>query len=466
MPYGGIIVEPTRDHSQVLKALPTISGQASQQTTESAKSCRTRDTLNALADHLTGLAYLEGPKTIVFISSGMLLPRRDAPLTSAPGPCEIKTSDYDQVGRATAAARGQFYVIKPDDLVIDSIRRGLVVERGVLRPEPLDPSLSRFKSSDDEQAGLESLAGVTQGTLLRLTPADRTAFARIMRESAGYYLVGFEPRESERNGSYRRVEFDVARAGVKVRSRPNVLIDKGEGKRLALTPHAMLRDGKSYRDLPLRAVALGSPNPGDTKMTIVALVESLDSTATLESAAFGLIDQRGRLVAQWTATARELASRPLMSAGLVAPGRYRLRAAAIDATGRRGAADYEFSAAAVSASGMTMSAMVLGVGFPRSFVPKLQFYGEPTAAGQFEIFGAPETGTLSVAMELATTEDGPALIRVPGVVVVTRDADRRRAIGVIPVGTFGAGDYVMRGVVSLDGRPIGHVSRVLRKAAG
>jgi hypothetical protein len=43
----------------------------------------------------------------------------------------------------------------------------------------------------------------------------------------------------------------------------------------------------------------------------------------LESAAFGLIDQRGRLVAQWTANARELGSLPVTSAGL-ALGRYRL----------------------------------------------------------------------------------------------------------------------------------------------
>ena len=81
MPYGGVLVEPTRDHERVRKVLPTISGQASQQMTDSAKSCRTRDTLNALADHLRGLSHIEGPKTIVFVSSGMLLPRR-GPWTS------------------------------------------------------------------------------------------------------------------------------------------------------------------------------------------------------------------------------------------------------------------------------------------------------------------------------------------------------------------------------------------------
>jgi VWFA-related protein len=371
MPYGGVIVEPTRNHESVLKALPTISGQAPPQTTESDKGWRTRTTLTALADHLRSLAQIEGPKTIIFVSSGMLLPRRDAPLNAAPGPCEIRPVDYDEVGKAAGLARANVYVIRPDDFVIDSAKNAFA-----------DPAASRFRSSDQELAGIESLAGVTEGVLLRLTPTDRSAFARIARESAGYYLVGFEARDSERNGSYRRIEFSVARAGVRVNARRNVIIARAEAKR-AMTPHAMLRDGKAYRDLPLRTNAVASPNPGDAKLKVLAIVEPLDRSAPIEAAAFGLVDARGRLVAQWTASPRELASFPIVSAGLVSAGRYRLRAAAIDASGRRGAADYEFNAELVDASGLTMSTVVLGSSYEREFVAKLQFVNEPTAAGYF-----------------------------------------------------------------------------------
>jgi hypothetical protein len=112
-----------------------------------------------------------------------------------------------------------------------------------------------------------------------------------------------------------------------------------------------------------------------------------------------------------------------------------------------------------------MSEMVLGVSYEKTFVPKLQFVKEPTADGQFEIFGVPPAGDLSVALELAATEDAPALIRVPGAVVSTNDAERRRATGVVPVGNLAPGDYVVRAVLSLDGTPIGRVSRVLRKGS-
>jgi hypothetical protein len=154
-----------------------------------------------------------------------------------------------------------------------------------------------------------------------------------------------------------------------------------------------------------------------------------------------------------------------MSAGLASPGRYRLRAAAIDSTGRRGTADYEFAAEPVSAGELSLSAMVLGVSFQKNFIPRLQFVKEPTAAGQFEIFGAAPDGKLSVAMELATSEDGPALVRVPGAIVATADAQRQRATGVVPVGNLAPGDYILRGVLSLNGAPIGRVTRVLRKGS-
>lgn len=456
-PYGGVLVEPTREHDRVLKILPTISGQASQQATDSEKSCRTRNTLNALADHLRGLAHLEGPKTVVFVSSGMLLPRRDAPMTGAPGPCELRSEHFEEVGSAAILSRSHLYVIKPDDFVIDSAKNAFA-----------DPTASRFRSSNDELAGIESLAGVTNGVLLRLTPSDRSAFARVARESAGYYLVGFEARPTERNGSYRRVEFDVGRPGVKIHAHPTLMIPRTDGKRQSLTPQAMLRDGRTYRDLPLRVVAVTAPNPGDAKLRIIAMLEAMDlgsANAALETAAFGLIDPRGRLVAQWTANARELALVPALSAGLASPGQYRLRAAAIDSTGRRGTADYEFAAEPVSAGNLSLSGMVLGVSFQKNFLPKLQFVKEPTAAGQLEILGAPPAGVLSVAMELAHTEDGPALVRVPGAIVATSDTQRQRATGVVPVGNLAPGDYVMRAVLSLDGAPIGRVTRVLRKAS-
>jgi len=98
-------------------------------------------------------------------------------------------------------------------------------------------------------------------------------------------------------------------------------------------------------------------------------------------------------------------------------------------------------------------------------VPKLQYVSEPTANGTFELFGQPPAGTLSVTMELAASDDAPALVRVPGAIALTKDAERRRATGVVPIGQLSPGDYVLRAVVSLDGQPIATLARTLRKSA-
>lgn len=252
-----------------------------------------------------------------------------------------------------------------------------------------------------------------------------------------------------------------------IRALPRIVIPRpAAGKaQPSRTPHAMLRDGREYRDLPMRAAAFASASPGDSRLKIVAVAEPLDQLAPIASAAFGLIDARGQLVAQWTANERELARTPVASAGLAAPGTYRLRVAAVDDAGRRGAADYEFDASIVSAGPLKLSALVLGVS-RAGFTPRLQFRDEPTAMGFFELHGTvDDPSALSVTYELATAPDAAASIRVPGLVTVTREPDLRRASGVVPIGALPSGDYVVRAVVSIAGRPIGQVSRTLRKSS-
>ena len=210
-PRGGLQTDLTRDHARVQQLLANIAGQGSPRDTESAKACRTRETLMALRALLDGLVGFDLPKTVVFISAGILTARRDAPLNGPPGACEIRAVHYDDVGKAAVDARANFFVIKSDDLVIDSASNAFT-----------DPAASRFRSSDEELAGLESLAGVTSGQLLRMNPSDHSAFGRVARETSGYYLMAFDPDESERNGLSHRVDVEVARPNVSVRVRPRL----------------------------------------------------------------------------------------------------------------------------------------------------------------------------------------------------------------------------------------------------
>ena len=446
-----VTVEPTTDHAQVREALLQMTGLSPQERTPSEAACRARLVLNTLAGMLQAMAAAEGPKTVAFISTGLAPPTRDAPMTGAPGQCEIRSVYFDEVGAAASAARAHFYIIQPNDEAVDSAQTA-----------SLDRSASRFRSSEDSLNGLQHLAGVTGGQLYRLSALDaNSVFTRVSRESSAYYSIAFEPEPGDRNGQPHRIEVKVARERVTVRAQPQFTIAKQD--KAEITPQKMLREARAYREVPLRATAYASLNPGDSRLKIVAAAEPIDGSVAFGAAAAGLYDPKGKLVAQWTADKAELTPRPLIAALAAAPGAYRLRVAAIDSNGRRGTVDYHFRAELASAGPLKLSAIALGVAKP-GFQPQLQFGGEQAAVSYFEIYGTPPRASeLTVRMEISPTSDGPALVTSAARLQTTDDDTRRLAIAPLAIASLGAGDYIVRAIVNIDGRPVGTVYRTLRK---
>jgi len=68
-------------------------------------------------------------------------------------------------------------------------------------------------------SGLESLAADTGGAVLRGEP--ERAFERVLRETSGYYRLGFEPEGNDRDGQARELRVSVTRKGAVVRARPS-----------------------------------------------------------------------------------------------------------------------------------------------------------------------------------------------------------------------------------------------------
>jgi hypothetical protein len=419
--------------------------------TDDEKICRSRDTLIALEQLLQSLTPIDGPKAVVLISSGLLSPKQDfakfntrANLPALGDPpssrCDIKPDYFNAVGAAAAAARVHLYVIQSE----------------VLRS---DPTLT---SAD--YAGLESLAGVTGGDVLPLL-AGEEAFRRIARETAGYYLLAFEPESSERNGASHRIDLQIARENVRVRARPEFFIPKPRAKSAKPNAKEMLRDGAAFRDLPMHAVAYASRGSGDVRLKIVAIAEPVETADELVSASIGLVDSRGRLTAQWTAEAEELKARPLAAALTAAPGNYRLRVAAVDASGRGGAADYDVDAHLIDAGPLKLSAVALGTVKNGQFAPVLSFRNEDAAVAYFEIYGSAKAGALSAWLEVTSGADRLPLGTVPLRVVQSADEDRRIATGVVPLGDLPPGDYLVEAVVGLADRPTGRARATLRKLA-
>jgi len=475
MPRGSVLADPTRDHEQVKSALSRVTGQAQQtlgrdlpaagrlpaisakQAAASDRACDSRLTLTTLAGMLDGFSDTDSPKTIVFISSGLMPPTRDAPMTRAPGACELRTVHYDEVGAAASAARAHFYVIQPNDEQADSTASSLD-----------DRAASRFSTADDHLAGLQHLAGVTAGELYRLSAMPpATVFARVASESSAYYMLGFESEASERNGLPHRVEIKVARDRVTVRSALQLTIPKADVSALDLTPQKMLRTGRRFRDLSLRATAYTSRMSGDAPLKIVAAAEPIEPAVALQAAAFGLFDGKGRLTAQSSANAKELSVLPFVAALPASQGPYLLRVAAIDVKGRPGTVDYRFRADLTTVSGpanLKLSGLVLGVTRSRGFEPRLQFGPEPQAVAIFEIYGTPpRSSEITVRLELAPGEEETPILGAPATIRPGADADSQIVMGTLPIASLEPGDYVVRAIVNVNGKSVGRVLRTIRK---
>ena len=454
MPYGGVKVPLTTDHGRVRTALMRIVGQATGQETGSDIACRTRRTLETLWAYLdTQLGIRETPVTIMFITGGLAGPRRDAPVSMAPGMCELRSELFREVGEAAGAARAHFYVIQPVDMML---------KPGSISRETL--AGANFIGSDNPMEGIEHLGGVTGGKLLYLTGSAEGALGRVFAESGAYYLATIEPDRSDRSGRTQQLEIQVSRPGVELRARPHITFAAPDSRSRRITnpsPRDMLSVTTVFRDLPLRATAYTALDADGTSMRIVTMAESTDG-AKLGSLVAALFDRDGKSVSHWTATAEELQRSPVIGAMPVEPGAYRLRVAAIDTTGRAGTADYDVDTEMAQSGPLRLSSIILGLSRDGRFSPRLQFGSEPTALAYIELYGAPPGTRIASMLELSTTMNGPALVSLP-LAIETAGESRYVATGVLPIGALSPGDYVVRAMVGIEGQPMTRVTRTLRK---
>ena len=455
MPYGGVKVPFTTDHARIRTALLTIVGQAPPGETGSQLACRTRRTLESLAGYLDSQHGIRTtPLTVMFITGGLAAPRRDAPISMAPGVCELRQELFKEVGEAAGAARAQFYVIQPgDDMAKPTIQ------------ETESIAGANYRGSDNPIEGIEHLVGVTGGIMLPLTNHADGALGRVVRESAAYYLATIDADRSDLSGRVQQLEVKVSRPGVQLRARPHIAFpEPGPGSRSANpSPREMLSVSTIFRDLPLRTSGYAALEADATSLRVVTLTEPVEPGVQLASLVAALFDRDGKLVSHWTATTEELQRRIVIGAMPAAPGAYRLRVAAIDSTGRSGTADYELEAEVVHTGPLKLSSLILGLSRDGGFTPKLQFSTEPAAIGYLEMYGGNPGMKVSSALEVAATLNGPALAVAP-FAIESAGNGRYVARGAVPIGALPPGDYVVRALVGIDGQALTRVVRTLRKS--
>jgi hypothetical protein len=174
-----------------------------------------------VSDLLRGLATLDGPKTVVLVSAGLLPSGVEVPVDGTPG-CAVTSVDphaYRDVEIAASAARAQFYIVQPRYFLTAAgdVPKGLPGFLGY-------PDYHAYL--DGQLDGLQDVAGVTGGELFRLSGTADAVFTRIRMETSAYYVLAFAPLASEADGKPHTIQIRLDRKGVTVRARPSFTLAK------------------------------------------------------------------------------------------------------------------------------------------------------------------------------------------------------------------------------------------------
>jgi hypothetical protein len=449
VPHGGMKVDLTTNHDRFSQALQLLIGHGPDRETGSEAACRSRTALEETEHLLSTMAGGEGPTTLLFMTASLYGPRRDNPMTMAPGMCELTPEHFQRLGRAAASARAHFYIIQTEDLI------------GGASPMSENIAGAGFRGNDNPLEGIENMAGVTGGTRLSLTRAGDQSLLPIARGTVAYYSAVIDGSSNDVDGA-QGLDVRVSRSGVAVRSRALIHIKKPAGPTIKpATPVEMVRSLAFYPDLPLRIAgysSLDSPN----NMRVITAAEPVEADVKLTALSAALFDAKGQMAGQVNATADELTSTPALTGLIVPPGTYRLRVAAVDATGRSGAVDMELVAEATTAGPLKMSSLVLGVSREGRFLPRLQFSNEPVGVAYLDIFGGQANTPVAAIIEV-TTLTGTPIVTNRLSLEASADVGRVRASGSLPIGALPPGDYVARVIVGIEGHPFGVVQRAFRK---
>lgn len=429
---GGVNIAPSTQHAAVTAALPKIVTTGSSSESAMDLSCRTKVILGTL-----GGLFRDAPveRTVVLFSAGLSSTTGDQMRTfeSDSGVCQIRTNDLEELGKSATASPAQLVVVYHVE--------------GMANPANLR----------NAQAGLENVAGVTGAEMFRMSGNAESIAERIAASAGTYYLASIEGAP----GPARRVDARVSRDGIRVHARP-IAPAAAATTAKAGSPRDMIRTATVFREVAIRAAGFASRQQNAKELMVLALFEPEDPSVKLTAAIVGLFDEKGTLKAQWTARPEELQRSPIAGALAVAPGKYRMRVAATDASGKGGTTDYDLLVELPDAPPLETSHMLLGVG-QGGFAPKLAFTSADAAAiGFIELYGVSKDAKVDASFEIIKA-DGEVLGTGQGTVAPGKGDDARIAYGGFGIATLEPGDYTMRATITVDGKQAGVATRTLRK---
>jgi hypothetical protein len=290
-----------------------------------------RLSLEALRRMIARLGEIEGPKTLVLVSEGLV--------------AEPQLVDLTDVGASALAARVTIYVLQLETPVFEAAE------------SKVSPSLV-----GDQQVrtdGLIRLADSARGALFRLVGSDPYPFKRILTELQGYYLVAFEAVDTDRDGKTHRIAVSARVPDAIVRARQSFSIPEAPATPGAATARIerLLRSPRLASELPLRLAAYTfRAASGDAFSVLLTTETDVPGPDREVTVAYILVNDKGVVL---SSGGGQTEGGRFSAAATLPSGRYLLKAAAIDRGGRQGSVERRFVAELSGSGAIRLSDFML-----------------------------------------------------------------------------------------------------------
>lgn len=401
-----------------------------------------------LEDLLQQLAQVEGPKLMVLLSEGFL------------------ADELEMRRLVTMAGEARTSI----NVMVVDLRQADVTNRN-----------RRPNESGDRRLNVQTLEGVatmSRGSLFRIAGDGEPVFDRLASELSAYYILGVEQRPKDSVGDRHRIDVEVRRRDVTIRSRQAFVLSPARlAERARKSPEAALRETLAspfaVQGLPVRATTFAHLDPGSDKVQLVVAAQVGEAGAQpgTHTVGFIVVNEQNKVAASFLEkmTLSPGSSSPsdalrFVGGVVVDPGTYSLRFAVVDEEGRRGSIVRDVSAWKMAGESFAMGDLVVGP-MPtagRGLGIQVEPYvGTTDVAARIEMYSTTEETwkNTTVALEIADSDNSPALTSLDASVQPGRQSTWRVASGAIPAGALPPGRYVTRAKIARDGKEVGVLVR-------
>jgi hypothetical protein len=261
-------------------------------------------------------------------------------------------------------------------------------------------------------------------------------------------------------GRMQKLDVRVRREGVSVYARRDLIVPGAGGVTRAVD---LLAQPTDIADAPVALAAYSTRGDEPTTLKVILLVELLEAARGQIPAEYAFSILKDDRPVFETADALTLSAdggRAVVAAQL-APGRYRLRAAAVGPSGRGGSLEVPLSVGLRQADVFQFSDLIVGEAAD-PFAPATHV-GAGSLAALLELYTTKpsEFEDVAVDLEVRLAGETEVVARAPARVRTSGVERRRMARGELDGAALATGSYVVSAIVRRANQPIGRVSRAV-----